>query len=142
MEYTPRFPQPFTLSEAINLDVAVITEEISRLRNSLARLRATQIILQAELEVPGEIDSEITKAFDENKIVIGSQEERISILKMALTEKGITSGSHYDTTTASLAAPSPIARGTLPTSQFVSANATQDYTDQSNESEDAGGVFL
>ena len=28
----------------------------------------------------------------------GSQEERISILKMALTEKGVLMGSHYDLT--------------------------------------------
>lgn len=80
--------------------------------------------------------------FEVKNYLSGSQEERISILKMALTEKGITSGSHYDMTTASLAAPSPTARGTLPTSQSVPANATQDYTAQSNESEDAGGVFL
>ena len=29
MEYTPRFSQPFTLDEAVNLDVAVITEGAS-----------------------------------------------------------------------------------------------------------------
>ncbi|KDR83656.1 hypothetical protein GALMADRAFT_35827, partial [Galerina marginata CBS 339.88] len=95
MEYRPRFAQPFTLSEAIHLDVAVITEEISRLQNSLRHLRETQTVLEQALKEEGEEDQEIKKAFDENQIVIGSQEERISILKMALTEKGIIAGSHY-----------------------------------------------
>lgn len=59
------------------------------------------------------------------------------MLKMALTEKGIISGSHYDITTAS-----PTTGETPPTSHSVSANAAQDYTAQSNASEDSGGVFL
>jgi len=46
---------------------------------------------------PGEeVDPEITKAIEENETVIGSQSERISMLKMALLDKGIVAGSHYD----------------------------------------------
>ncbi|PPQ77411.1 hypothetical protein CVT25_010993 [Psilocybe cyanescens] len=91
MDYTPRFYQPFTLREAIALDVSVINEEISRLQNSLQKLDETQIILKEEQH-----DPDIKKAYEENNQVIGSQKERIAILKMALTEKGIVAGPHYD----------------------------------------------
>ncbi|CAL1700788.1 unnamed protein product [Somion occarium] len=94
MEYRPRYPQPFTLAEAVRLDVPIIAEEISRLQNSVERLRATQKELnEAVAESP---DPDFSKAIEENDIVIGSQEERVSMLKMALTEKGIPSSPHYD----------------------------------------------
>jgi len=88
MDYKPRFSQPFTLNEAIGLDVAVITEgitvvfdrcrisinsrslEIARLQNSLERLIETQAILQAVIIEPGEPDPEIMVAFEENQVVM------------------------------------------------------------------------
>ncbi|KAJ7638911.1 hypothetical protein FB45DRAFT_1055121 [Roridomyces roridus] len=100
MEYTPRYAQPFTLTEAKLLDVQTITEEITRLQNSLQRLDETQKMLREYVasikagEAPA--DPEITKALEENVAVIGSQTERISILKMALADIGIIAGSHYD----------------------------------------------
>jgi len=94
MEYRPRYSQPFTLGEAVRLDVSTITEEITRLQNSIRLLKETQS--QLEEVITSDPDEEFVKAFDDNKLVIGSQEERISILKMALTEKGIHMGSHYD----------------------------------------------
>jgi len=94
MEYRPRYSQPFTLGEAVQLDVSTITEEITRLQNSIRLLKETQS--QLEEVITSDPDEEFVKAFDDNKLVIGSQEERISILKMALTEKGIHMGSHYD----------------------------------------------
>ncbi|KAF5344101.1 hypothetical protein D9758_008850 [Tetrapyrgos nigripes] len=99
MEYTPRYTQPFTLSEVIALDVSTITEEeIARLQNSLKHLGETQQFLREAMEVEDSdnVDAELTKAYEENQVVIGSQEERISMLKMALTEKGVVSGAHYD----------------------------------------------
>ncbi|PBK72703.1 hypothetical protein ARMSODRAFT_953104 [Armillaria solidipes] len=96
MEYTPRYAQPFTLSQAIQLDIPVITEEIARLQNSLQHLRETQELLgQYIAENPDEQDAEIEKAFKENEAVIGSQEERVGMLRMALSEKGVNPGSHY-----------------------------------------------
>lgn len=93
MEYTPRYPQPFTLSQAVGLDVSTITEEIARLQNSLSHLRSTQEQLKDALaEDP---DPEFTKAVEENQVTIGSQEERISILRMALAEKGVLMNEHY-----------------------------------------------
>ncbi|KAG6873759.1 hypothetical protein C0995_011578 [Termitomyces sp. Mi166 len=98
MDFIPRYAQPFTLAEAIKLDVAVITEEITRLQNSLQHLKQTQTTLREYIneEPSHDVDPEITKALEENKTVIGSQEERIFILKLALSEKGVHYGSHYD----------------------------------------------
>ncbi|KIY49299.1 hypothetical protein FISHEDRAFT_23280, partial [Fistulina hepatica ATCC 64428] len=100
MDYTPRYRQPFTLAHAIRLDVAVINEEISRLENSLKHLRETQDLLAQEqtreAEIGAEPDHEVIHAIEENKIVIGAQEERISMLRMAMTVKGASSNSgHY-----------------------------------------------
>lgn len=98
MDYKPRYPQPFTLTQAVLLDVSVITEEIARLQNSLNRLMQTKEGLREYLasESPEDADPEVAKALEENEVVIGSQEERISILKIALAEKGVHAGSHYD----------------------------------------------
>ncbi|KIJ99382.1 hypothetical protein K443DRAFT_680003 [Laccaria amethystina LaAM-08-1] len=96
MEYKPKFGQPFTLQEASALDVGIISEEIARLQNSLKHLRETQIILSSHPKDSDAIDDEILLALEENKVVIGSQEERISILRMALAKRGILVGSHYD----------------------------------------------
>ncbi|KII95119.1 hypothetical protein PLICRDRAFT_75166, partial [Plicaturopsis crispa FD-325 SS-3] len=96
MNYTPRYAQPFTLEQAILLDVPVITEEIARLENSLARLKSTQEMLREHLSMEeSEPDPELSEALAENELVIGSQEERIGILKIALTHKGITTSAHY-----------------------------------------------
>ncbi|KAG2013560.1 hypothetical protein CC2G_010459 [Coprinopsis cinerea AmutBmut pab1-1] len=96
MEYHPRYQQPFTLGEAIGLDPAIITEEISRLHNSLAKLKETQGELKKCIEEDNETDEELSLAFKENEDVIGSQEERIRMLVMALRQKGvITDDSHY-----------------------------------------------
>ncbi|KAI0347248.1 hypothetical protein BDW22DRAFT_1351641 [Trametopsis cervina] len=98
MDYTPRYPQPFTLGEAVHLDVPVISEEIARLENSLAHLQDTQTQLrEANEESP---DPEFEKAIQENEDVIGSQEERISMLRMALSAKGVPVSFHTSIGTA------------------------------------------
>lgn len=86
-----------------------MSPEIARLQNSLKLLRATQQELkEAIAESP---DPEFTQALEENdqtmwaytslKLVYitflrvlrsGSQQERVSMLKMVLTEKGIPTG--------------------------------------------------
>ncbi|PPQ98525.1 hypothetical protein CVT24_004016 [Panaeolus cyanescens] len=104
MDYKPRYVQPFTLTEAIALDVPVITEEITRLRNSIQRLNDTQSILEKILTQPGGKDPEMSQAFEENKTVIGSQQERITILEQALREKGVVLDGHYSLSTGSKAA--------------------------------------
>ncbi|KAJ3799092.1 hypothetical protein GGU11DRAFT_680237 [Lentinula aff. detonsa] len=110
MEHRPRYNQPFTLSEANVLDVSTLSEEITRLQYSIKRLRETQEALKGlidEAVSPETADAEIVQAFKENQDVMclddnrcrGSQEERILILKLALADKGISTGSHYDVDT-------------------------------------------
>ncbi|KAG6857087.1 hypothetical protein H0H87_009648 [Tephrocybe sp. NHM501043] len=98
MDFIPRYAHPFTFAEAVKLDVPIITEEITRLQNSLQHLRKTQTGLQEyiDAERPEDVDPEITKALEENVSVIASQEERILLLKLALSQKGVPYGSHYD----------------------------------------------
>lgn len=88
MEYNPRYPQPFSLSQAIALDPAVARDgltleitssrllltaltEIARLRNSLLHLRRSQSELQEYLrELTSEGDLEVSQAVKENKITM------------------------------------------------------------------------
>ncbi|THH32889.1 hypothetical protein EUX98_g1279 [Antrodiella citrinella] len=109
MEYVPRYPQPFTVGQAVMLDVPTITEEISRIGNSLEHLRRTQSeLLEALAEDPD--DPDFRKAYEENEDVIGSQAERVSMLQLALTEKGIPTSSHYDIAAVPPAAPPTASR--------------------------------
>ncbi|KDQ64585.1 hypothetical protein JAAARDRAFT_28227 [Jaapia argillacea MUCL 33604] len=96
MEYKPRYSQPFTLAEAVLLDIPTITQEITRLQHSLQHLRRTQDELRDYITSSSTPDNDIEEAFAENSQVIGSQEERVGILKVALSHKGIIASSHYD----------------------------------------------
>ncbi|KAF5388121.1 hypothetical protein D9615_000488 [Tricholomella constricta] len=138
MDFIPRYAQPFTLADAVRLDVAVITEEIARLQNSLQHLKQTQTVLQENIDVepPEAVDPDILKALEENKIVIGSQEERILILKLALTEKGIHFGSHYDLDSSSTTTPVP---AETPSAQLPSATTTDTFQVQPD---DEDGIHL
>ena len=80
MEYTPRYPQPFTFWQAVQLDVPIITEgtraitvkvgilrylsEIARLQNSLVHLRETQQSLQEAIDDTR--DPDFMQALEEN----------------------------------------------------------------------------
>ncbi|KAF9055456.1 hypothetical protein BDZ89DRAFT_1004331 [Hymenopellis radicata] len=100
MAFKPRYAQPFSLSDAISLDLPVITEEIARLQHSLQKLRETQDVLREYIEESKEHDPEIMKAVKENEVVIGSQEERIEMLKIALRDKGVSYHEHYNLSSA------------------------------------------
>lgn len=92
MEFRPKHPQPFSLSEALKFDPATITEEIARLENSLQHLRRTQDELRLYSD-----DPELSQYLGENEEVIASQAERVDMLNIALNEKGVVaSGSHYE----------------------------------------------
>lgn len=136
MEYSPRYPQPFTISQAVGLDVGMITEEIARLQNSLAYLRSTQAQLK---EVNDESpDPEFTKAMEENDDVIGSQEERISMLKIALTEKGIPMDGHYAVDfDRHLQPPAPVSATPVPTPPLgvLSNRASNTASSESRQTE-------
>lgn len=89
MEYNPKYPQPFSLSQAIALDPAVawdgldlyvadnqslltVPAEIARLKNSLEHLKRSQIELQEYLRelVPEEGDLQVSQALKENEITM------------------------------------------------------------------------
>jgi len=93
-----RYPQPFTWAQVIDLDVGTISQEITRLQHSLDHLKFTQDQLQHLIDTTAHSapDPEFMGAIQENVDVINSQEERISILKYALVQKGVVSHSHYD----------------------------------------------
>ncbi|KIJ70036.1 hypothetical protein HYDPIDRAFT_104717 [Hydnomerulius pinastri MD-312] len=95
MEFTPRYPQPFTLDQAIALDPAVASDEIVRLQNSLSHLKRTQDELKEYVRelAPGEEDPDINQAIKENEITIASQDERIFMLKLALSHHGLVNSS-------------------------------------------------
>jgi len=65
MEYHPKHPQPFSFSEALQLDPGTITEEIARLQNSLKHLKETQDELR-----PLTDDPELAQALRENEAVM------------------------------------------------------------------------
>ncbi|CAK5275529.1 unnamed protein product, partial [Mycena citricolor] len=99
-----KYAQPFTLEEAFALDAETITNEIGRLELSLARLRETQDILREYID--STTPSDESQAFTENEETIGSQTERVEMLKLALVMKGI-SLDHYTSKTTKPLVPPP-----------------------------------
>ncbi|OBZ70021.1 hypothetical protein A0H81_09976 [Grifola frondosa] len=136
MEFRLRYPQPFTLEDARQLDIGIITEEMSRLQNSLNHLKRTQEDLrEALLSTPG--DPDFMEAVEENEDVIGSQQERISILRIVLSEKGIPISSHYDIVDATNAPPRPV-NGAQ--SAARSDTSTRNIGEGDNAMDDDGGM--
>ncbi|KAG1832312.1 hypothetical protein DFJ58DRAFT_823354 [Suillus subalutaceus] len=88
MDFTPCHPQPFTFQQAISFD-----PEISRLQNSISHLKRTQEELKEYAE-----DPDIAQAIKENNQTLASQDERIFMLKLALTQRGASNATsaHYD----------------------------------------------
>ncbi|KAG2362569.1 hypothetical protein BDR07DRAFT_1333003 [Suillus spraguei] len=93
MEFIPRHPQPFTFQQAISFDPEVSADEISRLQNSISHLRRTQEELQEYPE-----DPDIAQAIKENNETLAAQDERIFMLRLALTQRGASNATsaHYD----------------------------------------------
>ncbi|EGO01886.1 hypothetical protein SERLA73DRAFT_166398 [Serpula lacrymans var. lacrymans S7.3] len=131
MEFSPRYSQPFTLEEAIHLDLPVITEEIARLENSLLHLGQTQEELREYTKgpPPSSQDPDILQAIEENEITIGSQQERVLMLKLALTHKGVpeSSGAHYDFALSVTNHDTSLnGRNTSPTNERVTSEGTEE----------------
>ncbi|WVF67464.1 hypothetical protein IAT40_002220 [Kwoniella sp. CBS 6097] len=95
ISFTPRHAHPFTLEEAMQLEVDTLVAEINRLRNSISHLRESQAELNEFLHSDeGQSDplersgqGEISKAVKENEDVISSQNERIALITIALSNK-------------------------------------------------------
>ena len=163
MEYNPRYPQPFSLTQAIALDPAVAWDglvlditsiqplftvpiEIARLRNSLLHLRRSQNELQEYLqELSPEADLEVSQAVKENEITMhvslrvafssslsafrASQDERIFMLKLALTHHGHSAASEQTSEPFMSPLSTPLGSGTEhPQNAFGSnANGLDDF---------------
>ncbi|KAG1799141.1 uncharacterized protein BJ212DRAFT_1402448 [Suillus subaureus] len=93
MDFIPCHPQPFTFQQAISFDPEVSADEIGRLQNSISHLKRTQEELQEYAE-----DPDIAQAIKENNQTLASQDERIFMLKLALTQHGASNATsaHYD----------------------------------------------
>ncbi|KZW03779.1 hypothetical protein EXIGLDRAFT_599861 [Exidia glandulosa HHB12029] len=99
MEYIPRYRQPFTWEQLLAMEVPQITQEIARLQHSLELLNKTQKELKQHLEQSP--DPDLEDAVKENEDTIGSQSERILMMRLALEAKGFSKASnpHYDVST-------------------------------------------
>ncbi|WWC90571.1 uncharacterized protein L201_005507 [Kwoniella dendrophila CBS 6074] len=92
--FTPKHAQPFSLEEAMGLEVEQLVNEVKRLQNSIQHLQRTQKELKSYLDSEeGKEDlnqgenGEINKAYKENEETISSQSERITLIKLALLNK-------------------------------------------------------
>ncbi|KAG2359209.1 hypothetical protein BDR07DRAFT_1292822 [Suillus spraguei] len=95
MEFTPCRPQPFTFQQAISFGPEVSADEMSRLQNSISRIKRTQEELQEYAE-----DTDIAQATKENNQTLSVQgkHRKMIMLKLALTQHGASNATsaHYD----------------------------------------------
>ncbi|KDE06858.1 hypothetical protein MVLG_02894 [Microbotryum lychnidis-dioicae p1A1 Lamole] len=111
MTTTPTYSHPFTLSQAIQLEPALITQEITRLQHSIQHLERSNSELSQYLEEEGPEEA-FELSIKENELTMqvlirvpslelensATQKERISILRHALQEQiGVDrSNGHYE----------------------------------------------
>ncbi|KAG7527928.1 hypothetical protein FFLO_06496 [Filobasidium floriforme] len=109
--YQPKHDQPFTLADAVDLDVGILSNEITRLRNSLDHLRASNRELEAFIKDPENADDTdgLEEVIKENEQVIEVQEDRIDLLKHALEQKigSDPANKHYDSVVSAPAITAP-----------------------------------
>ncbi|TYJ57708.1 hypothetical protein B9479_001562 [Cryptococcus floricola] len=92
VSFSPHHSQPFTLEEAVNLELDTLITEVIRLTNSLEHLYSSQDQLQEFLESEeGREDPEsqqaCIEAIRENEELMPRQNERIALLAAALINK-------------------------------------------------------
>jgi len=146
----PQFEHPFTLHDAIQFETGLITEEIARLQNSLARLAETQAHLDAfvaEAQANAEeMDKDILDAIGDNRVVIASQIERIQILRMALERKGVVrvDNPHYDLVDVGTARPESVNAPAVASSEISDQHAAprRDPSAVAGGEAEGEGVFL
>jgi hypothetical protein len=88
--FVPRYKQPFTLEEAVRMEIPTLTAgmlrhqgnrsltierrgftiEISRLQGSIRLLNESQAQLQAEIDASANPDRDFVEAFEENKLTM------------------------------------------------------------------------
>ncbi|CAE6476334.1 unnamed protein product [Rhizoctonia solani] len=156
LTFEPKHTQPFTFEHACQLDAPTISEgdiptmsslkcalskfviEISRLHNSLRVLSSTQKQLQEAMAAETTPDVDLQEAYRENLEVIGSQEERIVMLRKALEARGaaVADNPHYQVhihPSSLLATPSEVA---------APASRNGRVHEQTSNEDESGGVYL
>ncbi|CAE6442323.1 unnamed protein product [Rhizoctonia solani] len=137
LAFRPKYAQPFSFEHACQLDAPTIAE--ARLQNSLRILIETQKQLQDAISSEPIPDSDLQQAFRENLEVIGSQEERIVMLRKALEAQGaaIADNPHYQV--QSYTVPSLATAPREATSVPAMAGVSEQTANQGDDSE---GVYL
>ncbi|BGO93360.1 hypothetical protein NBRC10512_005526 [Rhodotorula toruloides] len=132
VDYVPHHAQPVTLAQLRAIEADSLVPEIARLENSIAHLeRSNQELRDAvrEEQAGTDVDEDAVREFEaaikENEETIAAQQERITMIRLALEEKiGVDAGNpHYQ--------PASQARGR--------ANGTE-RNQQANGVDDAMGV--
>ncbi|KAI5480967.1 hypothetical protein MNV49_006777 [Pseudohyphozyma bogoriensis] len=127
-DFIPRHQQPVTLAQLNQLEPELLTQEISRLRNSISHLQRSNKELDEFLNPPegaqdDELDDEtreeLRKSIEENDETIASQEERMEMIRIALQNQlGVdAANSHYD-----VAASTPVGQSVPPTRGSLFSN--------------------
>ncbi|KAL5527351.1 hypothetical protein ACEPAG_6142 [Sanghuangporus baumii] len=141
MEYSPKYKQPFTLAQACELDIPIITKEIERLENSLFHLHRTQTELKEHLSGSVDEDRELLDVIKENEDVIASQKERIKMLKLALEEKGVNArSSHYNSSEVDDGTSYTVTQRAQSTTTISNEDSRQHGHDETDQQDD--GVYL
>ncbi|GAA5907178.1 hypothetical protein JCM6882_008384 [Rhodosporidiobolus microsporus] len=105
IDYTPKHPQPVSLAALRQLEPELLSNEITRLQNSVQHLERSNDELRAfaagggeDDEVDEESKGEFEAAVRENEETIAAQKERLHMICLALEEKvGVdASNPHYN----------------------------------------------
>ncbi|KAJ1308792.1 hypothetical protein OPQ81_004482 [Rhizoctonia solani] len=138
LAFQPKHAQPFTFEQACQIDAPTIAEEISRLQNSLRVLSLTQQQLRDAIDSETTPDADLQQAFQENLEVIGSQEERIIMLRKALEAQGaaIADNPHYQVQSQTV---QPLA---VASHEAASVSTTGVSEQPTNWNDESGGVYL
>ncbi|KAF8681229.1 TspO/MBR family [Rhizoctonia solani] len=138
LTFEPKHTQPFTFEHACQLDAPTISEGDIPTMSSLKVLSSTQKQLQEAMAAETTPDVDLQEAYRENLEVIGSQEERIVMLRKALEARGaaVADNPHYQVHIH----PSSL----LATPSEVAAPASRDgrVHEQTSNEDESGGVYL
>ncbi|GAA6030251.1 hypothetical protein JCM8097_009010 [Rhodosporidiobolus ruineniae] len=112
IDYSPRHPQPVTLPQLRQLEPELLSNEITRLENSIQHLERSNAELRqfAEAEEDDADKQDFLDVVSENEGTIASQRERIHMIRLALEEQvGVDAQNpHYTpSTTTSSSTPAP-----------------------------------
>ncbi|KAF8709477.1 hypothetical protein RHS03_02931, partial [Rhizoctonia solani] len=138
LTFEPKHTQPFTFEHACQLDAPTISEGDIPTMNSLKVLSSTQKQLQDAMAAETTPDADLQEAYRENLEVIGSQEERIVMLRKALEAQGaaVADNPHYQVHVHPSSLPATPSEIAAPTSRDGRVH------EQTSNEDESGGVYL